>query len=139
MLPSAYGDDLINDYEIISQPTKTYKLNFAGQPSPGFISGLEAMEQAIFLILHTERFTYEIYSWNYGIELADKFGEANIPLLQTNLKLAISEALMADDRILKVDEFSFERNKSNLYITFLVETTEGAVASELNWQNGVIQ
>ena len=41
----------------------------------GFTDGLDAMKQTIYMILNTERYQYIIYSWNYGIELIDLFGE----------------------------------------------------------------
>ena len=56
MLPTEYNDDLVQDFEIESQPTRTYALRFDGYPcSGGKLDGLEAMKQAIFLILQTER------------------------------------------------------------------------------------
>ena len=56
MLPTEYNDDLVQDFEIETQPTRTYALRFDGYPcSGGKLDGLEAMKQAIFLILQTER------------------------------------------------------------------------------------
>ena len=55
MLPTEYNDDLVQDFEIETQPTRTYALRFDGYPcSGGKLDGLEAMKQAIFLILQTE-------------------------------------------------------------------------------------
>lgn len=52
MLPTEYNDDLVQDFEIETQPTRTYALRFDGYPcSGGKLDGLEAMKQAIFLIL----------------------------------------------------------------------------------------
>lgn len=34
------------------------------------------MEQAIYQILHTERFAWPIYSWNYGAELGRLTGRS---------------------------------------------------------------
>ena len=83
MLPTEYNDDLVQDFEIETQPTRTYALRFDGYPcSGGKLDGLEAMKQAIFLILQTERFQYAIYSWNYGIELNALLGQTMTPYLQ---------------------------------------------------------
>ena len=80
MLPTEYNDDLVQDFEIETQPTRTYALRFDGYPcSGGKLDGLEAMKQAIFLILQTERFQYAIYSWNYGIELNALLGQTMTP------------------------------------------------------------
>ena len=57
------------------------------------------MKQAIYKILNTERYQYVMYSWNYGIETLDLYGEPvswGCPELESRIR----EALMTDDRIL---------------------------------------
>lgn len=58
------------------QPTKTYKVDFDTGRVAGYVDETEAMKQAIFKILSTERFLYLIYSWNYGIELNAVVGKS---------------------------------------------------------------
>ena len=36
---------------------------------------LVAVKQAVYKIIMTERYQYIMYSWNYGVELLDLFGE----------------------------------------------------------------
>lgn len=137
MLPTVYQDDLTQDYTVRKQPTHTYRLHFGGKPSHGRLDGLEAMKQAIYLALHIQRFRHEMYSWNYGIELDHMIGEQNSPLLQSKLKSAITEALLADDRIVSVDGFQFARpSRGRLTVTFTVETTEGRLEEALSWRMG---
>ena len=63
--------------EFVEQPSKTYKMNlYTGERVQGYTDGLEAIKQAVYKILNTERYSYIIYSWNYGIELKDLFGQA---------------------------------------------------------------
>lgn len=134
MLPSDYNDDLHADFTIETQPSRTYALRFDGYPcSGGKLDGIEAMKQAIFLILQTERFQYAIYSWNYGIELDALLGQTMTPYLQAKVAKAIEDALMADDRVLAVEQFSFEKGKGNLLVKFKVETTEGDIESEFEF------
>ena len=121
MLPTEYNDDLVQDFEIETQPTRTYALRF------------DAMKQAIFLILQTERFQYAIYSWNYGIELNALLGQTMTPYLQAKVAKAIEDALMADDRVLSVEQFSFTKGKRSLLVKFTVTTTEGDVESEFEF------
>ena len=128
------NDDLVQDFEIETQPTRTYALRFDGYPcSGGKLDGLEAMKQAIFLILQTERFQYAIYSWNYGIELNALLGQTMTPYLQAKVAKAIEDALMADDRVLSVEQFSFVKGKRSLLVKFTVTTTEGDVESEFEF------
>ena len=134
MLPTEYNDDLVQDFEIETQPTRTYALRFDGCPSfGGKLDGLEAMKQAIFLILQTERFRYAIYSWNYGVEMQNLLGESMSPYLQARIQKAIEDALMADDRVLAVENFTFSKERHALRVTFRVETTEGDIESEFEF------
>ena len=79
-----------------------------------YIDGLEAVKQSIFKIIMTERYQYIMYSWNYGIELVDLFGEP-ISYVCPELKRRISEALLWDDRIKGVDNFIFDFPQKSLY------------------------
>jgi|SRR5690606_245053 len=128
MLP-AVNDDLQKDFEIEEETSYTYKLNLDESTIAGFVDGLEAMKQAIYLILNIERYEYLIYSWNYGIELADLFGQPTSFVLP-ELKRRITEALVQDSRILGVDNFSFETNKGKVHATFTVHTIFGDVEAE---------
>ena len=125
MLPQL-ENDLTVDFEVEEQVTNTYRLNFTTKTISGFVDGLDAIRQAIFLILNTERFVYEIYSWDYGIEANGLIGEA-IPFVYSKIQESVSEALMSDDRILSVGEFEFEKNKNRVIVSFVVETTLGSI------------
>lgn len=128
MIPSV-NDNLQRDFEIEEQPTYTYKLNIDSNSIIGFTDELEAMKQAIYLILNIERYNYLIYSWNYGVELADLFGQP-ISFVLPELKRRITEALTQDERIQSVDNFSFEVNRGKVHATFTVHTIFGDVEAE---------
>lgn len=128
MLP-ATNDDLQKDFEIEEETSHTYKLDLDNSTIAGYVDGLEAMKQAIYLILNIERYEYLIYSWNYGIELKDLYGQP-MPFVLPELKRRITEALVQDSRILGVDNFSFETNKGKVHVTFTVHTIFGDVEAE---------
>lgn len=128
MIP-AVNDDLINDFEYEELPTRTFRLNIPSNTIIGFTDELEAMKQAIFLILNVQRYEHIIYSWNYGIELEDLFGQP-ISFVLPELKRRITEALLQDTRITGVDNFSFETTKGKVYATFTVSTIYGDVEAE---------
>lgn len=133
MVPTDYNDDLQQDFEIETQPSRTYALRFDGYPSAGKLDGVEAMKQAIFLALQIERFRFAIYSWNYGIELDALLGQSMPPYLQAKVAKAIEDALLADDRVLSVENFSFSKTKRDIHATFTVSTTEGDIESEFEF------
>lgn len=135
MLP-AVNDDLQKDFEIEEETSHTYKLDLDNSTIAGYVDEIEAMKQAIYKILFTERYEYLIYSWNYGIELNDLFGQP-IPFVLPELKRRITEALVQDSRILGVDNFSFETNKGKVHATFTVHTIFGDVEAERTVNIGV--
>lgn len=128
MIPTV-NDDLINDFEYEELPTRTFRLNIPSNTIIGFTDGLEAMKQAIFLILNVQRYKHIIYSWNYGIEIEDLFGQP-ISFVLPELKRRITEALLQDTRITGVDNFSFETTKGKVHATFTVNTIYGDVEAE---------
>lgn len=108
-----------------SMTTKTHKIQMFGDKIYGKVDGLKAMEQACFKILNTERYDYLIYSWNYGIELKDLFGKPK-SYCKVVIPERIKEALMQDDRVLDVYNFSFtDLARSVLAVTFIVSTIFG--------------
>lgn len=128
MIPTV-NDDLINDFEYEELPTRTFRLNIPSNTITGFTDELEAMKQAIFLILNVQRYEHIIYSWNYGIELEDLFGQP-ISFVLPELKRRITEALLQDTRITGVDNFSFETTKGKVHATFTVSTIYGDIEAE---------
>lgn len=124
-------DDFIDqDFEMETQPTHTYQMNLETSRIQGYTDGISAMEQAIFKILSTERYQYIIYSWNYGIELQDLFGEP-VSYVCPELERRITEALLWDDRIQSVDNFVFDiSEKREVRTRFIVHTIFGNIPAE---------
>lgn len=133
MIPLIY-DDLQPDFEITTQPARTYRLNLNEMRIGGYIDGQEAMKQAIYKILNTERYDYLIYSWNYGSELAELYGQP-IPYVYSEIRRKITEALLRDDRITDVGDFSFSQNNEKVTVKFTVTTTEGLIEVEKEVSN----
>lgn len=129
MIPSASAF-LEQDFEIEEQPTLTYKMNLEDGHIRGCAQGLEAMKQAIYKILMTERYQYTIYSWDYGIETLDLYGEP-VSYVCPELERRISEALIWDSRIESVSDFEFDISKKGvIHVLFTVHTIFGDVQSE---------
>lgn len=123
MLPKV-SDDLRTGFVITERSSKTYKLNLDKQIIAGFTDSRDAIIQAIYLILNTERYRYVIYTWNYGIELESLFGQPTSYVLP-ELKRRISEALLQDGRITAVDGFEFELKRNKVRVTFVTHTIFG--------------
>ena len=128
MIPSTNGF-LAQDFVIEEQPSKTYKMHLDESIILGYADKLDAMVQVIFSILNTERYQYVIYSWNYGIELIDLYGQP-VSYVIPELKRRITEALTWDERIIGVDNFSFNVDKGKITCNFTVHTIFGDIQTE---------
>ncbi|QEH69910.1 DUF2634 domain-containing protein [Cellulosilyticum sp. ST5] len=125
MIPTV-NDDLLADIEIAEQPSLTYEVKIDKDKMGNYVDGIDAIKQAIYHIINTERYQYLIYSWNYGIELADLFGKP-IAYCYPEIKRRITEALLQDDRIESVNSFEFSYSKGDVIAKFKVITTEGEI------------
>lgn len=114
-----------------SETSRTYKIT--GNRIQGYTDGLDALKQAIYKVLNTERYEYPIYSFNYGVELENLLGKDPV-YVQIELKRRIRECLLRDDRITEVDNFKFEFNGDQLKCTFDVHSIFGnlTISREVN-------
>lgn len=117
----------VADVSTYTEPSQTYNLEYDKDSQiRDYCDELKAMRQAIYKILNTERYKYIIYSWNYGIELEDLFGQP-IPYVYAELQRRIEEALLNDDRITNVHDFEFSNNGGDVLAVFRVDTIYGTI------------
>ena len=121
MIPQASINIEIAPEEVI-ETSRTYRLS--SDRIQGYTDGIEALKQAIYKVLNTERYEYPIYSFNYGIELENLLGKDPV-YVQIELKRRIRECLLRDDRITEVDNFKFEVNGDEIKCTFDVHSIFG--------------
>jgi hypothetical protein len=128
MIPAVSGF-LSADFKVKEQPTLTYAMDYKNDIR-GCTDGIEAIKQAVYKILNTERYEYIMYSWNYGVELKSLYGK-RLSYVYPELKRRIKEALTQDTRITDVSEFSFEIPKKGVvHAAFTVHTILGEIKAE---------
>lgn len=110
--------------ETYTETTKTYKIDFENGRIRGFCDDVEALKQAIYLILNTERYEYLIYSDDYGVELKGLI-KIDKDIAESEYKRRIKEALVQDERIDNVDNFIFSYKKDGIDINFTVFSIYG--------------
>lgn len=115
-------------------PSFTYNINRNTNRISGYIDNKDAIIQAIYLILQTERYESLIYNWYYGVEIDNLIGK-NRDYVSSELKRIIREALLEDDRILEVRDFKMQYTDNIATIKFLVETNIGDI--EIGWEVNV--
>lgn len=130
MIPSTAGF-LQKDFTVTEQPTKTYRMDIQNEDSvKGYTDGLEAMRQANYKILNTERYQYIIYPWYYGIETLDLYGEP-VTYVVPELERRITEALLTDTRNTDVTDFEFDTSTRHVVrVKFTVHTIFGDYEEE---------
>ena len=111
-----------------AETSRTWRIDFARGRVMGMTDGKEAMEQAIYMLLSTERFAHLIFSRNYGVELGRVTGRDGGEL-ESEVRRVITEALLADGRITAVRDFVFTRpERRTLAVSFVAETTVGEIS-----------
>lgn len=124
-------EDMLEDFAIETPPSLTYAMLKKEDLFMGTCNHLEAIKQAVYKIINTERYEYGIYSWDYGIELKDLFGK-DFGYVMAEIKYRIMEALTQDDRIDSVENFIFKKlDKHSLHVKFTVVSIEGEFDEEM--------
>lgn len=111
-------------------PSRTYKVEIQKNRILGYTDDMDAVAQAIYFILGTERYKFVIYSWDYGVELIDLIGKP-MPYVMSEVPRRIREALMTDNRVTDVVDFEFEQHRKSLHVSFTVNTTVGGIPIEM--------
>lgn len=109
----------------LERPSRTWKLDLASGRIRGFIDGLEAVKQAAFKILQTQRYRYLIYSFDYGHELESLIG-MNPLFVKSELTRITQEALLQDDRIQGIENMEVAIAGDSISADFTVNTVYGS-------------
>ncbi len=107
-------------------PSATYRLDADVGRVQGRIDQEAAMRQAVGKILQTQWMAHEIYDERYGLEMQGLLGKDEA-YIRSEIKRRIREALMMDDRIREVCDFSFleAQQLDALHVGFIVRTRFG--------------
>ncbi len=128
MIPETLNEENLIDIEEYESPSSlTYRLDFTNRRIIGKIDNKEAVIQFIKKVLNTDKYAYDIYDWYYGNEL---FTLAGMPYdyIVVEAPRIIEEALLVDDRITYIDQWSFKKVAVDaIEISFLVHTIYGDI------------
>jgi hypothetical protein len=118
----------LEDIDEEDLPTNTFLAY--GEQIAGMDDSLEAMRQAVHIILTTKRFNYQIYTENFGIDLDDLIGE-DPDYIESVFPERIREAFSIDDRILSEQNYVFNTVGDTMTISFDVVTVFGTFSEEV--------
>lgn len=127
-LPVINGFDGVpaNEAEAV-ETSDSYRMQIEKEHIKGTVTELDAVAQACYKALNTERYQWPIYSWDYGVELKDLFGKP-VPYVFAVLPDRIKDCLEHDERVELVDSFEISHDgKGNVLCKFVVHTIYGDI------------
>lgn len=125
-LPNTTNGTDLSEFTLEVQPSYTYRLDIDKNRITGMTDEREALLQAVYLILSTERYMYIIYSRSYGVEFSEIIGKDRDYAI-CEIKRCISEALLQDDRITDIVDWDFEETRNTVTASFTVKTVFGDI------------
>ena len=94
--------------------------------SPKIVYKNEAIKIWIYKAIKTNRYQYEIYSWDYGSEIESLIGKGfEIGFIKSETQRYIEEALLINPYITKINKIDVEFNKDVLTAYVDLETIYG--------------
>lgn len=120
---------LTTDLAISDEEEQTRTYYMSETKVQGFVDGIEALQQAIYKILNTEKYEYPIYSFDYGIEMEDLIGK-DVTYVKVEFKKRVQEVLLNDSRIKSVDNFDYSISGDSVTCTFDVASIYGNINIE---------
>lgn len=127
MFPFDIEDEEVDvEVEEAEEPAD-YEIDFeTGNLTGRIITGLDAIIQRARIVLNTDRYFYSQYSWDHGAELNQLIGKNyDKDYIESEVKRMVSEALMTDENILDVTDFSSSMQNEKLTVSFTIDTVYG--------------
>lgn len=119
----------IQDAAETQQTSRTYGIDFTKGKAVGVTDGLEAVRQAVYKILRTDRFAHLIYDANYGSEISSLQGRSQ-GYVRSEIERRIREALLQDDRIAEITDMQITVTGDEALATFTVVSIYGDFREE---------
>lgn len=117
-------------FAAVSLPSQTWKISKGSNRIVGETNGLEAVAQAVEILLSIDRYAFQIFRPYSGSEVKKLIGR-NAKDAEILLQRYVQEALSADDRILGIENFSSTVDGDKLTASFDVRTVFGTVRKEM--------
>lgn len=124
MIPSSEFD--FSGFSFETPTSKTWHIDFEKNRVVGTIDEIEAVRQAVYIILSTERYKYLIYDASFGSELGTLIHRP-YAVAMSEAKRMITDALRQDDRITDVTDFEITRDGTRLIINATIHSVYGEI------------
>lgn len=125
------GITLNDNITVFEQPSKTWNLDFDRGRITGEVDSLDAIKQASYLILRSQRFEHDVYSFDYGSQFDHVIGRDRV-YVESEIRRVVRESLTQDDRINDVTDFRITFSEDTATVSFTVITTIGSFEGEVS-------
>ena len=124
------GGSLPPQVEVSSQPGRTWYIDKSTNRIRGECDGWLAVRQAVEIILNVQRFRWQIYTPYSGMDWRNLIG--NGPgYVAAELQRRVCDALIMDDRVLGIRDYSYTISGDELHAEFTVLTVYGDIAQTM--------
>lgn len=108
-------------------PYREYEIDpDTGQLTGRIVEGKEAVKTWIYLALHTERYNFQQYSWDYGSEIGSLIGRSSdMEYLELEAKRLIEDCLKQNKHITGISGLQVSTGRDTLHMSFVVHTDYG--------------
>lgn len=115
-------------------PSYTWYVNPQTGRISGMADGFAAVKQAVEILFSVERFLWQIYSPNFGMEWEGLVGQ-NPGYVALEIQRRAKDAIRTDRRMTEITDFSYQGKGDRLTAAFTVQTVYGPVRQEIQWTN----
>ena len=92
--------------------------------------GLEAVKQAVEIILNADRFQWQIYSPYFGMQWENLIGR-DPGYVASELQRRMKDAFSTDGRISGIEDFTYSTDGDSLTASFTIRTIYGDIQQEV--------
>lgn len=122
--------DLSQGVVFQDQPSLTWIANPVTHRLRGRGDNYEAVRQAVEITVNVERFRWQIYTPNFGIELDGLLG-TEPGFAASELRRRLEDAFVPDSRILGISAFAYDFRDGVLTASVTVDTVFGPVQANV--------
>ena len=113
-----------------NQPSLSWYINKETNSIEDTVDGQAAVRQAVEIILHVERFRWQIYRPYSGMEWDGLIGQ-DPGYVGAELQRRVIDALTVDDRVTGISDYDYTVDGSSLSAVFTVNTVYGSIAESV--------
>jgi hypothetical protein len=118
--------NISNGVQFIDYPSDTWYIDRDKKRLTKKINGYAAIVQAVEAIFNIERFHWQIYTPNYGIDYTGLIGQ-NSAFVAQEFHRRAKDAIQPDSRLLGISDFRYSANGDSMTIDFTVNTVYGDI------------